>query len=169
MTGVVYRVFQRKLKMEELLRRMQVVFLEAMLHGWVGGNHGVLVPNNPGFKESVYEKDGLRVVDRYGTIEEKATGTTTIWEGGKQLWYMSYSGHYRKEDLPFLKKVLQSAYEKGEFHGGRGPASACCGDLVYTNRAVGTFSGFHGEETICDPHTLRGGHKYWGAEVSSRS
>ena len=112
MTGVVYRVFQRKLKMEELLRRMQVVFLEAMLHGWVGGNHGVLVPNNPGFKESVYEKDGLRVVDRYGTIEEKATGTTTIWEGGKQLWYMSYSGHYRKEDLPFFEKGFAKRLRK---------------------------------------------------------
>lgn len=151
--------------MDEFLKRLQVVFFEAMLHGWVGGFHGTPVPDKPGFKESVYEKDGFRVVDQYGTVGEKSVGTTTIWMGNKDLWFMSYSGHYRPEDIPFLKKVLSSTYEKGEFIGGRGPASACCGDVVYTNRATGSFAGFRGEETTCDPKGIRGGHSYWGAKI----
>jgi hypothetical protein len=117
----------------------------------------------------VYKKGDFRVVDRYGSIGEKSTGTTTIWLENKTIWFMSYMGHYRKEDLPFLKLVLSCVYERGEFLGGRGPKSATNGDLVYTNQVSegSSFRGFRGEETICDSRGLRGGHSYWGAEVKA--
>lgn len=152
----------------EMAAAMQCYF-EAALQGWAGDGRAVAVPEMPGYKQFVYKKGDFRVVDRYGSIGEKSTGTTTIWLENKTIWFMSYMGHYRKEDLPFLKRILRKSYEDGEFRGGRGPLGATMGSLVYTNRVSegSSFRGFRGEESICDPHGIRGGHAYWGAEVKA--
>lgn len=158
--------------MSSLMEMTKRRFFKAMLAGWVGGETSPLpVREMPGFKEFVFKEEDFTVIDCFGTHEEKSTGTTTILCGHQVVWFMSYMGHYRKEDIPFLKKVLASSYEKGEFNGGRGPLSSCFGDLVYTNRVSdgSTFSGFRGEETISDHLGIRGCHVYWGAEVAPTS
>lgn len=142
-------------------------FFEAMLKGWVGGGRAISVRDMPGYKEFVFPEGNYLVVDRYGSIGEKSTGTTTILVNDEPIWFMSYMGFYRKEDLPFLKSVLKGTYEKGEFIGGRGPLSAMSGDLVYTNKVSegSSFDRFQGEESICDPSGLRGCHSYWGTKI----
>lgn len=145
----------------------RICFLEAMLQGYAGGGQAVAVREMPGYKEFHFTKGDYLVVDQYGTIGEKSTGTTTIMVDGEPIWFMSYMGFYRKEDLPFLKSVLKRTYEKGEFIGGRGPKSATNGDLVYTNQVSegGSFDCFKGEESICDQTGLRGCHSYWGTKI----
>ena len=140
-----------------------------MLQGWVGGGQAFAVPEMPGYKRTVFHKGDYQVVDQYGSIDEKSTGTTSILFEGKTIWFMSYMGYYRKEDIPILKALLKKTYEKGEFIGGRGPVSAIAGPecILYTNLLVerSSFKRFRGEETLCDSLGIRGCHGYWGAEV----
>ena len=157
------------------LAMAQKCFFEAMLKGYAGGGRAVAVREMPGYKEYIFSKGDYLVVDQYGSIGEKSTGTTTILVEDEPVWFMSYMGYYRKEDLPFLKSVLKRTYEKGEFIGGRGPLSAMSGDLVYTNKVSeegssgclkGSFDCFKGEESICDQTGLRGCHSYWGTRIN---
>lgn len=146
----------------------QKCFFEAMLQGWVGDGRAVAIREMPGYMEHVFSKGDYLVVDQYGSIGEKSTGTTTILVDDEPIWFMSYMGYCQKEVLPFLKRVLKRTYEKGEFIGGRGPFSAMFGGLVYTNKILegSSFDHFEGQESICDQKGLRGCYNYCGTKIA---
>lgn len=147
----------------------QQCFFEAMLKGWANGCKPTPSARIPGFKEIPYENEmhGIRILDSFGRIDDLSTGTISIWYERNCIWFMSYSGNYRPEDIPLLKRILMQTYSEGKFIGGRGPASCPAGVGIYTNelKSGSTFKDFQGTERIFDERGIRGYHNYWGAEV----
>jgi len=152
---------------EHVLKEAKRYFFLAMLAGWAGGAKAVPVPNKPGFKQTNYQDGDFHVLDEYGKGRgsNKSVGTTTIWYFNEPVWVMTYGGHYRKDEVPFLKNVLVAAYEKGRFYGGRGSYSENR-DLAYINaeHQSSTFSDFKGCEMIITRvgNTPLGHHWYHG-------
>ncbi len=150
---------------DELLQQAQQCFFAAMMQGWAAGTKAVPVPDMPGHKQIVYEDGKFRVIDRFGVSNSgRSAGTTTIWFSDEPIWFMSYGGFYRKEDIPFLKRALMQDYGEWNFHGGRGPDSIREGVLHYINHVdVGSrFSRFQGKEVIYDGNETVGYHNYLG-------
>lgn len=151
---------------DEILEQAMHHFFLAMLEGWVGDGVVVNAPGKPWQDETIYSDNEFSVVDRYHSNPHASSGVTIISFQNKQIWTMTYTGHYRPEDIPPLKRILRGAYERGEFIGGRGPTRCplygCLG--TYTNEvALGSsFAHFSGREEISDQLGLRGHHDYWG-------
>jgi len=160
----------------EILEKAKKVFFEAMLDGYAGGENrrSVKVWDEDGYKTITYTtEDGkYKVVDRYceTPLSDKSCGTTTIffrtgliWSA---VWWMSYWGRYPKDIIPFLKSCLRSAYERGEFVGGRGPYAVSENNTEYLNFPRGSFSDFVGHESISpDFKDPLGSHKYSGMSM----
>lgn len=144
------------------------IYLEAMLAGWASDGNAAAVSGMRGFKRAVYAKMGFQVVDTFGTVGEQETGTTSISFQGHSIWFMSYNGYYRPEDVPVLKKILMDTYRKGDFFGGRGPRSCPAGVGIYANEPIGSFAGFRGIEMISDRLGMRGYHNYYGAWIGNK-
>lgn len=135
----------------------------AMLQGWVSGSSRVLGKSQE--SETVYEDEDFRIVDRFGKFEDKVSGMVGIWHQGDMIWFMNYCGFYQEEDIPLLKSILKTAFQNGEFIGGRGPVRSAVGTKVYTNEVVSgsSFLHFRGTEKISDSSgVVRGYHNYWG-------
>lgn len=153
----------------ELLEQAKPHFFAAMLIGWPAGASGVDVPDMPGHQEIVYDNHDFRVLDRYCVSESGiSAGTTTIWYLENPIWFMSYGGFYRKEDIPFLKEALMVNYKKGEFIGGRGPkdyyySGRICFTPVYFNSIKkNSFEYFKGQEYFMLNGETVGRHDYFG-------
>jgi hypothetical protein len=154
---------------EEILEMAKDYFFVAMMHGWPSGEKGKDVPGMSGYKEVDYGIGDFRILDRWCVGEKGSFGTTTIWfsfYSPNPIWFMSYGGFYRKEDIQFLRRVLLIVYMDGKFIGGRGPESFAepSGRLMYRNHTDGkTFSvGFSGEECLYEHGKKVGEHRYFG-------
>ena len=164
---------------EKLLKEAEKHFFEATRHGWVAGAKGTPVCDTlsmPGFKETIYEKSGFHVRDRYivSSLGGKSFGTTTVSYLLNVVWVMSYGGYYPKDVIPFLKQALMAAYEKSEFLGGRGPlhfekeGTDICAELIYKNNPEKNFfPDFKGYEVIISQKTFvpLGSHWYHGMSL----
>ncbi len=162
---------------ENILKGAKTAFFRAMLAGWAGDAKAEPVPGESGFKRTLCQVGDFFVIDKYGKGRgsNAAVGMTTIWYFDEPVWSMSYEGHYRKDEIPFLKSLLVEAYENGVFCGGRGRPIAMSDDtlLLYSNdqRTGSTFSRFAGREQIivCANGDQLGQHGYRGGSLLSRS
>lgn len=143
---------------EVVLKRAQKVFFKAMLAGYFGdGSDTTKTKTADGETIITYVSiDGdFRVVDRYYTRPDSdcSAGTTTIFYQNLPTWWMSYSGEYPADIIPFLKEAVGSNYQKGIFNLGRGPSEYRNGDLHYHCRSNNpgtnnTFDCFSGQEVV---------------------
>lgn len=165
---------------DELLEIAKGHFFAAMRCGYASGEKAVPVSafsDLPGHKQYVYEDGYFRVVDRYCVSRAgKSAGTTTIFYYDSPVWFMSYGGFYRKEEIPFLKRALTFSYRHNDFNGGRGPSTYRDepvepkqqeeNPLVYINNMnCSGFESFAGHEEIhaaSSPSKILGLHDYWG-------
>lgn len=160
---------------EEILNGAREMFFAAMLAGYASEKINLAkisakILGKDGYKTITFLSGNYKVVDRYCVtpLSDFSAGTTTIFHRFRfkgrwiPVWWMSYSGHYPKEVIPFLKVALKQSYEKGEFAGGRGPKTLQFvkgkSDL-YENHWVGDFHSFDGCESI---NCNAGFHKYFG-------
>lgn len=93
-----------------------------------------------------YEKDQLQYMDTYlGT--EQVMGEEVIWEDGKPIWGMNYTGRQVDEafDPSFLKEALSRVKEDLPY---RGPRLLELGEFTYRCRVEGEFEWFVGCEKI---------------------
>lgn len=144
-----------------MLAEAKKVFFLAMLDGYAGGENkkSIKTTSPDGYKTIEFPHGDFRVVDRYCVtpLSDFSAGSTTIFcHGGSDtwipIWYMSYSGHYPRTAIPFLKEALLEAYRKKAFHGGRGPEFFLPereGKFLYTNVVLrGDFYCFVGREQV---------------------
>jgi hypothetical protein len=152
------------------IETLQDFFFRAMLAGYASGSETEPVPGMPGWKRVPPFKDeslGLMLVDMWCTHlrSGKSFGTTTIYFDGDPVWVMQYSGEYREEAVPLLKRALHEAYQAQEFHGGRGRTLLSVGGLTYYNAFQGDFGSFYGKEYIREDGwqgLVLGRHEYAG-------
>jgi len=99
-------------------------FFDAALATYAsGGESRETIRDLPGSRVYRYERDDLRYIDTYFVNGQSSGGQTLIYLGGVPVWIMQYHGWCQNDDsevLRFLKVALSAAYERGEFHGGRG-------------------------------------------------
>lgn len=126
--------------MNTTVSRLQKFYLEAAAATYAGGVvEKETIPDLPRSKVYRYESGDLLYVDTFFTNGEFSGGQTIIYVDGVPAWLMQYHGWCKdddKETLSFLKQALSAAYERGEFHGGRGLPrfeSHLEGGLVYEN------------------------------------
>ncbi len=131
----------------------------------------------PDFKVIQWPRDGQPNMpgwfyrDAYSVNKETklSAGFTNIWKDGRHKFIAGYGGHYPKEVIDFLKKVLRETYLKEHFLLGRGlPSFDLDYDLEYDLRLniPSSFSGieqFSGTETIRDlnENEIVGHHTVW--------
>lgn len=123
-------------------------FCELMARGWVAGAKEITLPDLPGFHCISIEDGDWRLLDAYQTVSTSSYswGFTALWFDGAPALSMSYQGMYERIALAPLKGVLREAYERGQFHGGRGPRKRDMGAFSYENvltndHANGCFGG----------------------------
>ncbi len=169
-----------KKKKDEILRRAQVVFFKAILAGYASKGKKkdprfTTKTSMFGFKKTNTRHYGKFTVIDSWTVSDHSNisfGTTTILFEEIPIWFMTYSGSYPENVIPFLKEALSKQYKTGEFKGGRGPGSFKSEDLVYINSTPGfigttNFSCFCGRERICVLKTGEelGFHEYSGMSM----
>lgn len=100
------------------------VFFKAMLAGYLADKLGENVTkarNTTGTTTITFRAEDFEVIDRYSVISPTYSyGITTIFHKNDSVWQMTYGGHYPKEVIPFLKKVLTETYVANDFNGARG-------------------------------------------------
>lgn len=105
-------------------KRLEQFYLEAAAATYAGGTvKKETITDLPRSKVYRYESGDLLYVDTFFTNGENSGGQTVIYVDGVPAWLMQYHGWCKDDDknvLTFLKKALSAAYERGEFHGGRG-------------------------------------------------
>lgn len=155
-----------------ILHEAKEVFFRAMLAGYAGNKNDAAKSSDLyGYKIFEFTHGDYLIVDRYCTtpLSDYSAGTTTIFYRTMPVWWMSYAGHYPKEAIPFLKKVLAETYAANDFNGARGPAfyRDPGKGLWYHNTADGDFEEFSGVEVIrkIDADELIGLHKYQGISL----
>jgi hypothetical protein len=145
-------------------------FFAAMQNGYAkGAVEKTTIQELPCSKVITY-RHGIYVVrDVYQvtTNSDASFGTTVISVEDNPLWMMQYQGHYRKGDIPFLKRALMKAYAENRFVGGRGPESYAEDKLAYRNNLGSesdNFTHFRGREEIWEVDTAEcvGWHEYQG-------
>ena len=93
-----------------------------------------------------FEKENLLYVDTcLGT--EQIVGEEAVWEDGKPVWAMNYTGREVAEgfDLSFLREALRRVKEEMPY---RGPKFLELGEYTYRCRVEGEFEWFVGCEKI---------------------
>jgi hypothetical protein len=153
-------------------------FILAMQEGFASTSKKKSIVEMPGSKMTLWERDGLRVVDSWIACEGdiKSVGHTLMWERNQLEWYMNYGGWYVESAIPFLKLALRHAYcTERLFYGGRGPTTFTHEDhptLLYVNRTKpgSTVSNFSGEEMTLDVRSQRllGTHWFHGGRVTTQ-
>lgn len=134
-------------------------FFDAMLQIWALDSPGVQPKERNGQYEIEiqfpYGADHYRYVfvDRwYWSPTGKTAGTSTIIYGSWPVWFMSYGGFYREQEIPFLKRALHAAYSDRIFRCGRGPecfVDPDFPDLRYENSVTKNgFEDFSGREAV---------------------
>jgi hypothetical protein len=153
-----------------ILLEAERAFYRAMLAGWAGDMKTETIPDQPGFKRVDQNIGDFRVLDEYGKGRGSnlSAGTTRIWYFDEPVWVMVYGGHYREDEIPFLKSVLADAYRRSEFYGCRGGSCASSdAGLIYSNTYRGDFKNFDGEESIMPRYGRQslGNHWYRGMSL----
>jgi hypothetical protein len=130
------------------------------------------VPNLPGSKQIVFERDQWLFTDTWHTTRASdfTGGATHIYFDTTLVWMMHYFGNYPKHLIPYVFKALVAEYRKNSFNGGRGPQKLIFQreKLIYKNHAEASrFEYFSGLETLGPtdvPHDNKnsGWHRYHG-------
>lgn len=103
--------------------RLEKFFLESAANTYAGKGVKSTIPELPGSKVYRVVEDDLLYVDKYQTNGEWSGGETLIYQGGVNVWRMSYQGFCKDDDrevLHFLKVILGGTYKSSVFYGGRG-------------------------------------------------
>jgi len=155
---------------------IQAFFFEAMLHGWVSKNPTDKIKISENETVFTFSDGKLFLWDRYWTspgtdfsagVTLIRSTATKIPSEGIPVWIMQYQGAYDREAIPFLKKVLLTAYQNRLFFGGRGSPFVKSGRLMYKNDATGDFGRFSGNEEIITENGVRfGWHDYMGMSLT---
>lgn len=93
-----------------------------------------------------FEKGNLLYVDTCLGIEQ-IVGEEVVWEDGKPVWAMNYTGREVAEgfDLSFLREALRRVKKEMPY---RGPKFLELGEYTYRCRVEGEFEWFVGCEKI---------------------
>ncbi len=147
---------------------IEQIFFMAMRAGYAAEDAvETSLPGMPGSKVIEYRQGGYLVKDCWFVIPDSpySFGQTIIWQNSIPVWQMNYMGYYKKVAIPFLKRALRENYERGIFHGGRGPKHFQSGEIEYYNNADASgFERFFGKESIYRNHvTALGWHQYQGS------
>jgi hypothetical protein len=154
-------------------RHLQEFFLDAMRNGYAADVEKFGIPHMNHKGISYKSKDGkLYLIDAY-CINKKtghSAGTTTIFEQGQPVWWMSYVGCYQSGTTQYLKEALKFAYDRNLFYGGRGPHEFNISGYTYRNRLdYDSFDFFSGAESLFDINgNMVGIHHYHGTVLGPR-
>lgn len=154
-------------------QRLQEFFLDAMRNGYAANVEKFAIPHMKHKGISYKSKDGkLYLIDAYCVNKETdySAGTTTIFEQGQPVWWMSYVGYYQPDTTQYLKEALKFAYDRNLFFGGRGPDEFNISGYKYKNRSdYNSFDFFSGTETLSDINgNMVGFHRYYGTVLGPR-
>lgn len=109
--------------------------------------HGSEVSSSrPASHDLAYSEGDLTYIDTY-LGGESFTGEEALWQGGKPLWAMNYSGRVVGQPFSgdFLKEALSHVPEDVPY---RGPEYYTDGIYVFTMGVEGDTSWFQGYEQI---------------------
>jgi hypothetical protein len=144
------------------------VFFAAMRNGYAkSGVKKDTIAELPGSKTIPFELGDFKLLDCYLVTPDSphSFGQTIIWRNDVPIWIMSYQGWYLKDAIPFLKRALWEAYDRGDFFGGRGPRFFQNDGMTYTNRFdfPNDWRHFRGREEVFDRNGQNvGWHEYQG-------
>ncbi len=136
------------------LKEIEEFFLEASRQTYAADAPKTTIAELPKSKVLRYERGDWLYVDLYFSANGKSFGQTIVWHQDQPVWGMQYRGDWDKSDervIPFLKSALKTAYDQGEFRGGRGPEyfENADGSLKYINHLPNSiFTNFSGDEKI---------------------
>lgn len=151
--------------------RAKDIFFMGMRKGYAADEPKQPVVGLPRSKLFSFEDGAYALTDCYWTtaISGYSGGTTLIYHDGSPIWSMRYYGRYDKAVIPFLKKVLMTAYALDVFVAGRGDlwqkGHADGYDVTYRNECkYQSFDDFKGRESITEPRFGRvfGWHEFEG-------
>ena len=149
-------------------------FLEASIQTYAAGAKPATIPALPGSKLLTYARPPLRYVDTYFTSPIGVSwGCTLLYHEAflpRPVWRFCYDGWYDRSDqriTAFLRAALATAYQSGEFIGGRGPqifTTPKFPSLIYYNHVTERdFQAPAGRDAIVVENTKDGDdrERYW--------
>ena len=110
------------------------------------GHGAETAPSRPASHDLIYSEGNLQYIDTY-LGGERFSGEEAIWQDGKPIWAMNYSGRVAGQPFSgdFLKDALAHVKEDNPY---RGPARYSDGTYKYTMTVDGNINWYQGYEKI---------------------